>query len=89
MEKIAALERQLRAVGSRRRLQILMQLKRNRSMFVGDIAHAVKSTIRNTSQHLRVLRAAGIVEYTKRGVYVSYRISLDQEEPVRVVLRML
>lgn len=89
MGKIVDLERLLKAVGNRKRLEILQELRKHRTLFSSDIAHAIGMSRAATSQHLRILRNAGIVEFTKRGLEVSYRISLDQEPPVQAVLRML
>ena len=83
------LEQGLRAVASRRRLDILSFLKREHSAIVSDIAQAVHLSIYTTSQHLRILKAAGIVDYAQRGRFVSYRLSLKQEEPLQSVIRML
>tara|TARA_Y100000310_G_C20603932_1_gene774496 strand:- start:1038 stop:1310 length:273 start_codon:yes stop_codon:yes gene_type:complete len=83
------LERQLKALGNSRRLEILAYLKKNKNGVVSDIAEAVGIRIEATSQHLRILKDTGIVEYTKRGRYASYRISLHQEEPVKSVLKVI
>ena len=89
MGKMVMLERQLKAVANRKRLEILQELKKHRTLFSSDIAHSIGMSRAATSQHLRILRNAGIVEYTKRGLEVNYRISLDQEPPVQAVLRQL
>jgi len=66
-----------------------MELKKRRTATVSDLRAALGIALPSTSQHLRILRNAGIVEDSKRGLNVTYRISLSQEEPVRAVLRML
>lgn len=86
---IRNLEQKLRAIANARRLVILRELQKNKSMTVGDIAESVRLKIAPTSQHLRILKAAGIIEYKRKGKYVTYCLSLKQEEPIRKVLSML
>jgi ArsR family transcriptional regulator, arsenate/arsenite/antimonite-responsive transcriptional repressor len=86
---IRKLEMQLRAVAHARRLGILAHLKKNKSSTVTNIAEAVRLKIPSASQHLRILKAAGIVEHKKRGLYMTYRISLQQGEMVKKVLSLL
>lgn len=86
MSNIRSLERSLKALANRKRLQIMQYLKKNRSASVGIIAQAIRLSFKGTSKHLRVLAGAGIVEERKRGIYVLYRLSLKQEEPVKKVL---
>lgn len=89
MTTIRILEGQLRAVANARRLGILAFLKKNQSASVSEIATAVRLHITSASQHLRILKSAGIIEHKKRGLFVTYRLSLKQEEPVKKVLSML
>ncbi len=46
-------------------------------------------SIANASQHLRVLRAARLVETTKKGLYVEYRLADDQVCELFLSLRQL
>jgi ArsR family transcriptional regulator len=86
---IPHLERVLKALANRRRIQILQFLKRQKTATVSSIAKNVDLSAKATSKHLRILLNAGVVTFSKRGSYVSYRISLKQEEPVKKVLQML
>ncbi len=52
-------------------LEILAQAPRT----VEALASLADVSVANASQHLKVLRAAGLVEATKVGLYVSYRIA--------------
>ncbi len=83
------LEKQLKAVSNARRLYILAFLKKQKGATVGEIAEAARLSGEGASQHLRILKMAGIVEHRKRGLYVNYRLSLKQEEPVKKVLSLL
>jgi len=89
MQAYQELEQQLKALANQRRLAILAFLKKNRSATVGEIADHIGLRSFATSQHLRVLRTAKILTYTKRGLYVSYRLSLHQATPVKRILASL
>ena len=89
MTDLNKLERQLKAVGNKRRLRILTYLKKHGSAIVTHIAKDAGIQFPATSQHLRILRNAGIVVTNKRSLNVSYRLALKQEEPVKQVLSML
>lgn len=52
-------------------LQILAQAPRS----VEVLSRLLETTLANTSQHLQVLRAAGLVEARKQGLFVTYRIA--------------
>ena len=89
MTTIRVLEAQLRAVANARRLGILAYVKKNQSVTVGEIADAVRLKRPSASQHLRILKSAGILQYKKRGLFIMYRLSLKQEEPIKKILSML
>ena len=89
MDTTSVLERRLKAVANRRRLEILKLLKKNRMLTISEIAHTLHITVKATSKHLRILRDAGIVVDRKRGSFVSCRLSLDQEEVIKTLLRGL
>jgi ArsR family transcriptional regulator len=57
------------------RVRIVLSLKR-RAMCVTEITSQLGITQEATSQHLRILSDAGIVNYQKRGFHVYY--SLDK-----------
>tara|TARA_Y100000310_G_C20650270_1_gene799021 strand:+ start:103 stop:375 length:273 start_codon:yes stop_codon:yes gene_type:complete len=86
---IRKLERQLRALSNARRLGILRFLKKNKSATVTEIAEAIRQKIPSASQNLRILKDAGIIEHKQRGKFVTYRLNLKQEDPVKNVLSLL
>lgn len=86
---IRTLEQQLRSVANARRLVILRELKNNKTMTVGEIAEAMRLGIAPTSQHLRILKAAKIIEHKRRGRYMTYRLSLRQETTIKNILSTL
>lgn len=63
-----------KAVSSPRRLEIL-DLLCQAPRTVDALAREARLTVANTSRHLQVLRAAGLVEGHKDGLFVTYRIS--------------
>ena len=82
-------ERLMKAVANKRRLAILLLLKRERMLPVTDIARAIHMSVPATSKHLQILRNAGILIDRKRGLSVLYRISLEQEEVIRALLKSI
>ena len=89
MATIRKLEQQLKAVANARRLAMLAFLKEKKSATAGEIAEAVRVGMAPASQHFRILKAAGIIEYKRRGRFITYRLSLKQEEPIRHILTLL
>lgn len=89
MKKIRTIERECKALGQQRRLQILTFIKKKRRASVGDLTEALGTTLQGTSQHLRVLREAGILLNHKRGREVMYMLAREQSAIVRAILGML
>ncbi len=52
-----------------KRIEIIEHLK-NDSMNVNSLADALKISPSAISQHLRVLKSAGLVEYERRGYWI-------------------
>ena len=70
-EKLARIFRLL-SVDTRVRM---IQLLKRRSLCVNALARSLALTPAAVSQHLRVLRDAGIVTADRRGYFVHYRIN--------------
>lgn len=83
------LERRLKALSGRRRLEILSYLKRNRSATVSDIEVALQVSAPAISRHLDKLSEVGVVSFRRRGKYVFYRLSIPQHSLARQVLSEL
>jgi rhodanese-related sulfurtransferase/DNA-binding transcriptional ArsR family regulator len=77
-----------KAVASARRLELLDVLGQA-PRTVEEIASQAAMSIANTSQHLQVLRAAGLVEAEKDGLYVTYRLASDDVARFALQLRRL
>jgi len=67
------LARILKALSVERRVRIV-QLLKGRALCVGALAARLDVTQGAVSQHLRILRDAGLVIDEKRGYYVHYRL---------------
>jgi rhodanese-related sulfurtransferase/DNA-binding transcriptional ArsR family regulator len=63
-----------KALSSPRRIELL-DLLAQCSRTVEGLAQCTGMSTANTSQHLQVLRAAGLVEHEKQGVFVWYRLA--------------
>lgn len=63
-----------KALSSPKRLQII-ELLHQCPKSVDTLAENTQMTLANTSQHLQVLRGAGLVESDRNGTYMIYRLS--------------
>lgn len=77
-----------RAVASPTRLELLELLAQG-PRTVEALARQTSQTVANTSQHLQVLRGAGLVEAEKRGLYVTYRLAGEDVSRFCLALRGL
>lgn len=75
MDEITILQAEiLKVLASPRRLEILHRLA-DGSMEVGRLASEIHASQPNVSQHLAVLRTAGLVESARDGREVRYRLA--------------
>lgn len=75
----------LRALGDPKRFGLL-QLMSQRSYCVGALAHASGISESAVSQHLKILREAGLVYGVKRGYYTHYCV--DKEALGRIIAEL-
>lgn len=68
----------LRAIAHPLRMKILEFIDRNESINVNKIYNTLKLEQSITSQHLRILRMAGIVETEREGKYIRYRVAYNK-----------
>lgn len=83
------LERNLKALANRRRLAILAHLKKNKEARVGDIAEAIKLSLKSTSKHLVILAAVNAIEKEQRSIEVFYSLAGRQTSIGKHVLSLL
>ena len=74
MDQTKQLIRICRALAVETRVQILEQL-RGGALCVGALAARVNVTQGAVSQHLRILRDAGLVSPERRGYFIHYRLN--------------
>jgi DNA-binding transcriptional ArsR family regulator len=75
--KASELERLLKVLANRRRLEILNVLRKRKEANVSEIAEAIKLSFTSTSKHLTMLERMGFVEKEQKSLNVFYRIALD------------
>jgi rhodanese-related sulfurtransferase len=66
-----------RGLGNGRRLELLEMLAQ-RERTVEELAAESEMSVANTSQHLKALREARLVEVRREGLYARYRLANDQ-----------
>jgi rhodanese-related sulfurtransferase len=76
------------AIGSASRLALL-DLLRQSPRTVEALAREAGLSLANTSQHLKVLRQARLVEAEKHGTFVTYRVADQDVDDFYAVLRAL
>jgi len=75
MQSVRDLSRQLRALASRSRLEILQLLAAEETMTVTELREQVRISQPLLSWHLSILRRAGLVDATKDGRQVYYAVN--------------
>ena len=75
----------LKALGDPKRFQLL-QIMSERGYCVGALAHVSQLSEPAVSQHLKILREAGLVYGVKRGYYTHY--SVDKEALGRIIAEL-
>ena len=78
-------ERALDALGDRTRRRIFLRL-RKRPRYAGELASGMRVTRSAVSQHLQVLRAAGLVSVTVEGTRRLYQVDPEGLAALRVEL---
>ena len=80
----------MRALAHPLRLQILKQIDEQGEVHVNNIYNMLKIEQSITSQHLKVLRLAGVVNQEKEGKFMNYTINYEiLEKAERAVNRFL
>ncbi|MEK7567519.1 MAG: metalloregulator ArsR/SmtB family transcription factor [Patescibacteria group bacterium] len=83
------LERLLKAIANKRRLNILRFLKKKKEASVGDIAEEIKLSFRATSKHLKILDSVDLLDKEQRSIQIFYRFSDSAPELSRRILSIL
>src|SRR5512145_3120448 len=77
-----------KALGNPHRLEVLELLAQSERT-VESLARELHLSMANTSQHLQVLRGAGLVETRREGLFVHYRLADAAVMPLSAALRIV
>jgi len=77
-EKLTESSEILRALAHPLRMKILEFIDQNDEINVNKIYNTLRLEQSITSQHLRILRLAGLVETERNGKYIYYSINYDR-----------
>ena len=80
------LEKILKAVANKRRLNILKLLTKNREMNVAEISEGIHLSFKSTSRHLAILSSLNLVSKTQKQLFVYYRLSQANLPLVKFIL---
>ena len=80
LEQLEVSSEILRAVTHPLRMQILEFIDQHDTINVNKIYNTLKLEQSITSQHLRILRVAGLVETQREGKYIHYSINYEKLE---------
>ncbi len=83
------LERILKALSNKRRLEILRALKHKKELSVSEIADEIKLSIKATSKHLAVLYNVDIVDKEQRSLQMFYKLSNNLHHIVKHISNSL
>ena len=85
-EKLQLSSEILRALAHPLRLKILEFIDRNEIINVNKIYNTLKIEQSITSQHLKILRSAGIVHAKRDGKYIRYNINYELVKRAEVAI---
>lgn len=77
-EKLESSSEVLRALAHPLRMRILAFIDKHGSINVNKIYNTLQLEQSITSQHLRILRLAGLVDTERKGKYVLYQVNYDK-----------
>ncbi|MFF2890137.1 ArsR/SmtB family transcription factor [Paenibacillus sp. NPDC057967] len=88
MKGIDTLAEQLKLLGDKTRLTIVAMLK-ERTLCVCDIVELLETSQPNASQHLRKLKAAGLVSESRKGQWIYYSLHIEDKPEVQAIVNLL
>lgn len=80
------LERLLKALANRRRLEILRELKKHNKLPVGEIARRIRLSLHATSKHLRILSVHSLIDADRQGMQIYYHRVQDIPPAARRII---
>ena len=82
-------EREMRALGNTRRLNILRYLKIHKEACILDLADELQTTFQTASKHVLRLFDVGILVRTQTGKEMRYRLAKHLSKPVQSLVGLL
>ena len=89
MANLKEIEKLLKALGNKRRLEIIRLLKNKGEHSVGLIAEGIRLSLRSTSRHLAILKSADIIDKEQRSIEVWYSLLPNQQSLTKAILNSL
>ena len=83
------LEKVIKGFANRRRLVILKMLSGGKELNVSQISEKLKLSFRATSQHLKVLENADLVQKRQEVLMMYYSLSSRHGELIKTILKNL
>ncbi len=78
------LEKLLKALANKKRIAIIRHLKTGTAT-VGEIAKAIRLSIKATSRHLQLLSGAGYLMSEQQALYVHYTLNPQSADAARIL----
>lgn len=86
MDELKTTKRLLKALSDENRLRMLFLLYNKEGLCVCEITEIIGLSQPTVSSHLKILENAGIIDYTKEGLWVNYKISVSMDADTRKVI---
>jgi DNA-binding transcriptional ArsR family regulator len=87
--KLIIQEKIYKSLAHEKRLEMLRLLKINKYLTVGQCAKAMTMSIQRTSQHLKILESAHVVESSQEGLHVFYELRKPMYPIIKSVISFL
>ena len=87
--RLRELEHIFRVLSGRKRLEILRLMLDGKSRAVGEVAVAVKLSLKSTSKHVILLAQVGLLDRRRGGFSVYYQLANDTPRYLEAVLRQI
>ncbi|MCG9478959.1 MAG: metalloregulator ArsR/SmtB family transcription factor [Actinomycetia bacterium] len=89
MDKLKNITKLLKAMADEGRLRIVLLLVARKNLCVCEIKEIIGLSQPTISSHLKVLQNAGILESSKDGLWVNYRLAQDMDKNARQIIERI